>query len=114
MQNAIVLWAMHPWERDARLIKEALTKGSHSYNVITEVACTRSSEELLGARRAYHSLFDHSVEEDVASHVNGPERKVDRTPEQLQPANRAKLASPFPVSSHRVFMVLDLGSSWWH
>ncbi|KAK4748956.1 hypothetical protein SAY87_015542 [Trapa incisa] len=75
-KNAIVLWAMHPWERDARLIKEALTKGSSSYNVIIEVACTRSSEELLGARRAYHSLFDHSIEEDVASHVSGPERKL--------------------------------------
>ncbi|OWM78439.1 annexin D4 [Punica granatum] len=75
-KNAIVLWAMHPWERDARLIKEALKKGSHTYNVIIEVACTRSSEELLGARRAYHSLFDHSIEEDVASHVHGPERKL--------------------------------------
>lgn len=75
-QNAVVLWTMHPWERDARLVKEALKKGPHAYGVIVEVACTRSSEELLGARRAYHSLFDHSIEEDVAHHVHGSERKV--------------------------------------
>lgn len=76
LQNALVQRAMHPWERDARLVKEALSKGPESYNVIVEVACTRSSDELLGARRAYHSLFDHSIEEDVASHVTGDDRKV--------------------------------------
>ncbi|KAK2636903.1 hypothetical protein Ddye_031695 [Dipteronia dyeriana] len=75
-KNALVLWAMHPWERDARLIKEALIKGPQAYGVIVEVACTRSSDELLGARKAYHSLFDHSIEEDVASHVDNSERKL--------------------------------------
>ncbi|KAH7519078.1 hypothetical protein ACOSP7_018823 [Xanthoceras sorbifolium] len=75
-KNAVVLWAMHPWERDARLIKEALKKGPQAYGVIVEVACTRSADELLGARKAYHSLFDHSIEEDVASHVESSERKL--------------------------------------
>jgi hypothetical protein len=78
-KKAVVLWAMHPWERDARLMKEALIEAHKSpehYEVIVEVACTRSSEELLGARRAYHSLFDHSVEEDVATRINGSQRKL--------------------------------------
>ncbi|KAJ7982330.1 Annexin-like protein [Quillaja saponaria] len=78
-KNAVVLWAMHPWERDARLIKEALKKGAtrqEAYGVIVEVACTRSSEELLGARKAYHSLFNHSIEEDVASLIQGNQRKL--------------------------------------
>lgn len=68
---------MHPWERDARLVKEAMKKGPEVYGVIVEIACTRSSEELLGARKAYHSLFDHSIEEDVAYHIDGPESKVN-------------------------------------
>lgn len=70
---------MHPWERDARLVKEALKKGgktNEAYGVIVEIASTRSAEELLGARRAYHSLFDHSIEEDIASHIYGVERKL--------------------------------------
>ncbi|KAJ4711503.1 putative Annexin [Melia azedarach] len=75
-KNAVVMSAMHPWERDARLVKEALQKGSESYNMIVEIACTRSSNELLGARKAYHSLFDQSIEEDVASHINGKEKKL--------------------------------------
>ncbi|KAJ0094537.1 hypothetical protein Patl1_17029 [Pistacia atlantica] len=75
-KNAVVLRAMHPWERDARLIREALKKGPESYGMIVEVACTRSSEELLGARKAYHSLFDHSIEEHIASQVEGSERKL--------------------------------------
>ncbi|WCJ39041.1 annexin 4 [Euphorbia peplus] len=75
-ENALVLWAMHPWERDARLINESLKEGPQSYGVIVEVACTRSSEALLGARKAYHSLFDHSIEEDVAHHIHGSQRKL--------------------------------------
>ncbi|KAK9123230.1 hypothetical protein Sjap_012832 [Stephania japonica] len=63
-KEAVVLWTMHPWERDARLVREALI--NKTYHVIIEIACTRSAEELLGARRAYHSLFHHSIEEDVA------------------------------------------------
>lgn len=77
-QGAVVMRTMHPWERDARLIKKALKKpgSSDSLSVLVEIACTRSSEELLGARRAYHSLFDLSIEEDVAYLVHGSERKL--------------------------------------
>ncbi|KAL6288739.1 hypothetical protein ACE6H2_006249 [Prunus campanulata] len=75
-KNAVVLWTMHSWERDARLVKEALKKGPQTYSVLVEIACTRSAEELLGARKAYHSLFDHSIEEDVAYHIDGPEGKL--------------------------------------
>ncbi|CAN0917072.1 Annexin D4 [Linum grandiflorum] len=77
--EAVVMWAMHPWERDARLMKEAVNEGPNSFgvNVIVEIACTRTSEQLLGARKAYHSLFDRSVEEDVVTHFHGrPERKL--------------------------------------
>lgn len=70
---------MHSWERDARLVKEALKKGPQTYSVLVEIACTRSAEELLGARKAYHSLFDHSIEEDVAYHIDGPEGKVNHS-----------------------------------
>ncbi|PIA53727.1 hypothetical protein AQUCO_00900364v1 [Aquilegia coerulea] len=67
---------MHPWERDARMIKESLIKGPKWYGVIIEIACTRSSEELLGARKAYHSLFDRSIEEDVAHRVTDVNRNL--------------------------------------
>ncbi|GFY92196.1 annexin 4 [Actinidia rufa] len=75
-QGAIVLWTMHPWERDARLINEALIDGPKSYNVLVEIGCTRKSDELFGARKAYHSLYNRSIEEDVASIVTGVERKL--------------------------------------
>ena len=73
----MVLWTMHPWERDARLLREAVYKGPN-YGILVETACTRSSEELLGARRAYHSLFEHSIEEDIAFHIHGFEKKVNQ------------------------------------
>ncbi|XP_008779044.3 annexin D4-like [Phoenix dactylifera] len=67
-KNIMVLWAMHPWERDAWWAHLVLEEG-HPFDIIVEIACTRSSEELIGARKAYHALFHHSLEEDVAYHV---------------------------------------------
>ncbi|TVU19192.1 hypothetical protein EJB05_35329 [Eragrostis curvula] len=64
-KNLMVLWAMHPWERDARLAHHVLHQ-AHPAAIVVEVACTRSADELLGARRAYQALFHHSLEEDVA------------------------------------------------
>lgn len=76
VQNIMVLWLMHPWERDARWMHHVMHK-SYPFTVIIEIACTRSSEELLGAKRAYQALFDHSVEEDVAYHIKERYSKVD-------------------------------------
>ncbi|KAK8571272.1 hypothetical protein V6N13_103401 [Hibiscus sabdariffa] len=67
---------MHPWKRDACLLKKALKKGPPQYNVIVKIACTRSSDRLLGARQAYHSLFNRSIEEDLISHIKGYARKL--------------------------------------
>lgn len=63
-------WAMHPWERDARWVHQAIHKG-HSPTILVEIACTRSAAELLGARKAYHALFHHSLEEEVAYSISG-------------------------------------------
>ncbi|KAG7012882.1 Annexin D4 [Cucurbita argyrosperma subsp. argyrosperma] len=100
-KNAVVLWTTHPWERDARLVREALSKGNHgqNINILIEVACTRTSDELLGARKAYHSLFDHSIEEDVASHINAPERKDLDWDLKLQDAVLC-LANPVKYFTH--------------
>ncbi|KAH0731476.1 hypothetical protein KY290_002482 [Solanum tuberosum] len=76
LKDAVVLYTMHPWERDARLFKEALLLQVPKHDVLIEIACTRSSEDLLGARKAYHSLFEHSIEEDIAFHIRSPERKL--------------------------------------
>ncbi|PON60078.1 Annexin, partial [Parasponia andersonii] len=74
-KNAVVLWTMHPWERDARLANKAIKNCLQSH-LLVEIACTRSSEDLLGTRRAYHSLFDRSIEEDAAEYIKGSERKL--------------------------------------
>uniref|UniRef100_A0A0D9WFZ1 Annexin n=1 Tax=Leersia perrieri TaxID=77586 RepID=A0A0D9WFZ1_9ORYZ len=66
--NLMVMWAMHPWERDARLAHHVLHQ-AHPAAIVVEIACTRTAEELLGARKAYQALFHHSLEEDVAYHA---------------------------------------------
>ncbi|KAJ3676251.1 hypothetical protein LUZ60_003663 [Juncus effusus] len=63
-----VLWAMHPYERDARWAHQVLHKG-HPTIALVEIACTQSADDLLGVRKAYQMLFHHSLEEDVAYQV---------------------------------------------
>jgi hypothetical protein len=72
-KNLMVLWAMHPWERDARWAHRALHKKHHPAAVLVELACTRTADELLGARRAYHALYHRSLEEDAAYRLRDKE-----------------------------------------
>lgn len=75
-ERAVHLFALDPAERDAYLANEATKKFSSSNWALIEIACTRSSEDLFQARRAYHSLYKKSIEEDVAHHTTDDYRKL--------------------------------------
>lgn len=75
-ERAVHLFTLDPAERDAYLANEATKKFSSSNWTLIEIACTRSSEDLFHARRAYHSLYKKSIEEDVAHHTTGDYRKL--------------------------------------
>ncbi|CAL4914438.1 unnamed protein product [Urochloa decumbens] len=77
-KDAAVLWALHPWERDARWAHHVLhgehgdgraAHARHPPGLLVEVACTRAADDLLGARRAYQAIYHRSLEEDVAYRV---------------------------------------------
>ena len=70
---------MHPWERDALLVRKSLEEKPPLYNLLIELACTRTSDEFLGARKAFQCLYSESVEEFVAVRVEGFERRVSPT-----------------------------------
>lgn len=62
-----MLWTADPAERDAKLAHKALKKKDDRHVwVIIEVACASCSDHLMAVRKAYHSLFLSSIEEDVA------------------------------------------------
>lgn len=75
-ERVILLWTLDPAERDALLANEATKKWTSSNQVLVEIACTRSSHELLLAKQAYHLRFKKSLEEDVAHHTTGDFRKL--------------------------------------
>lgn len=75
-QKAVLTWTLGPAERDALLAGEVIKRWSPANRVLIEIACTRSPEELLTARRAYHDRFKRSLEEDVAAHTSDHFRKV--------------------------------------
>ncbi|KAF5740225.1 annexin D1-like [Tripterygium wilfordii] len=70
-ERAILLWTLDPAERDALLANEATKRWTSSNQVLMEIACTRSSNQLLLARQAYHARYKKSLEEDVAHHTTG-------------------------------------------
>ncbi|GAB4832253.1 hypothetical protein Ancab_006268 [Ancistrocladus abbreviatus] len=76
-RKAVILWIYDPPERDAKLANEALKKnGLKSLQVIAGIACASSSDYLMAVRQAYCSLFDCSLEEDIASQFSPPLRKL--------------------------------------
>lgn len=75
-QRVVVLWTLDPAERDALLANEATKRWTSSNQVLVEIACTRSSHDLLLVRQAYHARYKKSLEEDVAYHTTGDFCKV--------------------------------------
>lgn len=73
--KAVTLWTYDPTERDARLINDGLKawkKDVKHLQITVEVACATSPQHLMAVRQAYCSLFDRSLEEDIASNSSIP------------------------------------------
>ncbi|CAK8537484.1 unnamed protein product [Lathyrus sativus] len=75
-ERLVHLWVLESAERDAFLANEATKKWTSSNQVLVEIACTRSSDQLFSAKKAYHVLYKKSLEEDVAHHTTGDYRKL--------------------------------------
>ncbi|KAG8391139.1 hypothetical protein BUALT_Bualt01G0156800 [Buddleja alternifolia] len=78
-RKAVILWTYDPAERDARLANEALKskkKNITQLQVLVEIACSTSPHHLVAVRKAYCSLFDASLEEDIISNVSLPLQKM--------------------------------------
>ncbi|KDP27364.1 hypothetical protein JCGZ_20188 [Jatropha curcas] len=75
-ERIVLLWTLDPAERDASFANEITRKKNGSYYVIMEIACARTSDELLLARKAYLNRFNKSLEEDLACHTTGDFRKL--------------------------------------
>ena len=73
------MWTYDPPERDAKLARDALKqkkKGIKQLKVLVEIACASSPHHLMAVRQVYGSLFECSLEEDIASNLSLPLRKV--------------------------------------
>ncbi|XVF15207.1 hypothetical protein REPUB_Repub09cG0130600 [Reevesia pubescens] len=76
-ERVVLLWTLDPVERDALLANEATKKWiSSNIQVLMEIACTRSANQLLHARQTDHARYKKSLEEDVAQHTTGDFRKL--------------------------------------
>lgn len=69
LQKAMCLWVLDPVDREAVLVNQALNKRIPDYNVVIEITCTKTPEEVLTVKRAYQLRFKRALEEDVASYT---------------------------------------------
>jgi len=58
------------------LANKPTKKWTSNNQVLVEIACTRSSDQVFDVRKAYHTLYKKSLEEDVAHHTAGDFCKV--------------------------------------
>lgn len=75
----MILWTKDPAERYARLANKVLNdkkKTIEKLKILVEISCTSSPSHLIAVRKAYCSLYDSSLEEDIASSVPFPLAKV--------------------------------------
>ncbi|KAK7271455.1 hypothetical protein RJT34_27379 [Clitoria ternatea] len=75
-ERAMYRWILEPAEREALLAHLALKNGDKNYQVIVEISCVLSPEELLVVKRAYHNRYKRSLEEDVAVNTTGHLRQL--------------------------------------
>ncbi|CAI0560244.1 unnamed protein product [Linum tenue] len=78
-RRAMILWTYDPAERDAVLANKALIgkkKGFKQLQVMVEMACATSPHHLQSVKQIYCTLFDSSLEEDIATHISFPLRKL--------------------------------------
>ncbi|KAL4388274.1 hypothetical protein GQ457_09G015130 [Hibiscus cannabinus] len=75
-ERAVYRWILDPADRDAVLANVELRKSSDEHPVLVEISCTRSPEELLCIRRAYHARYKRSLEEEVSDKTKGETRQL--------------------------------------
>ena len=75
----MVLWMNEAPARDAMLAHEAFKrrwKRVNQLQALVEIACASSPQHLMAVRRAYCSLYECSLEEDIISNVSTSLQKV--------------------------------------
>lgn len=124
-QRAMYRWILEPTEREALLANLALKNANKNYQVIVEISCVLSPEELFVVRRAYHNRYKRSLEEDVAANTSGHLRQASH--EIKSEWNlRIKMKNWFTLTSTRTQthikpycvvvnydLIIILSSFWW-
>jgi len=82
-----------------------------SWRTLIDITCTRSLDELLQVRRAYHARYKRSLKEDVAAHTKDDYRKVTNKFYWLQ----SKSVVVMWLTSFNIIgvMIMMLVAIWW-
>lgn len=76
IQEAVVLWMCDPAERNATIIYDALKGFRKDIAAVSELLYPRTSSQIMEIIQAYNSMFERSLEEDIALKTSSDDKKV--------------------------------------
>ncbi|KAF7842601.1 annexin D2-like [Senna tora] len=62
--------------RDAEIMRKSLMEGSLNLNTLIEVACTRSSYDLICIKHTYRSRYNSDLDREVYTKINGGYKEI--------------------------------------
>ncbi|XP_060631830.2 annexin A13 [Anolis sagrei] len=65
-----------PWEYDAKQLRKAMKGVGTDEALLIEILCTRTNQQIIAIKGAYHKIFDRDLESDVKSETSGSLRKI--------------------------------------
>ncbi|CAA7394879.1 unnamed protein product [Spirodela intermedia] len=76
LEDAVLLWMHGPAERDAVIVRAALSGDISQTHVAIEVICSRTSSQIQLFKQAYRTKFGSVLENDIQSRANDDTGKL--------------------------------------
>ncbi|KAK9118106.1 hypothetical protein Scep_016199 [Stephania cephalantha] len=75
-ERAVLLWMYDPAERDATVVRQALTGNVIDLHAATEVICSRTPSQIQVFKQIYHSKCGSYLEHDLEFQASGDHKKL--------------------------------------
>lgn len=76
VKRAVLLWMHDPAERDATVLREALSGNVIDLKAATEIICSRTPSQIAQFKHIYCLIFGVYLEQDIEFHASGDHKKL--------------------------------------